>query len=124
HRHLGAESAAVADRGADFITGAGGDDDADLADSGSDQRLDSVEEDWLVRYWHKLLGRRVGDRSQSRASAAGKDQTAHRLHLQRRLQRQRAYPPALGGESTRVFQGPSPAIGWVSPSRQRSCRSS
>ena len=54
------------------------DDDADVADAGSDERLEAVEEHRLVGDRDELLGARVGDRAEARPLPATQNQALHR----------------------------------------------
>ena len=72
-----APARAVADRRADLGLRVA-DDDADVADAGGDQRLETVEEHRLVGDRHELLGAGVGDRAEAGALAAAQNQSLHR----------------------------------------------
>jgi len=71
-RHRHAEVPTVADRVTDLLVGLA-DHDADLADAGSRQRLDPIEEDGLVGHRDQLLGRGEGDGAEPRSAPAGED---------------------------------------------------
>ena len=73
-----AEAGAVAGRRTDLIAGLRRDDDPDVIDARSRDRLDPVEQHRLVGHRDELLGAGVGDRSQARALAAREDQALHR----------------------------------------------
>ena len=74
------EAGAVPGGSADLVTRLRRDDDPDLTDAGPRHCLDPVEQHRLVGHRHELLGARVGDRAQTRALAAGEDQTLQCLH--------------------------------------------
>src|SRR6266550_81230 len=74
--HLHAPARSVADRGANLRLRVA-DDDADVRDAGVGDRLDAVEEDRLVGHRYQLFRAGVGERPQTRPSAAAENQSFH-----------------------------------------------
>lgn len=68
----------VAHRRLHLAAGLGRDDDADVDDARVDQVVDDVEKNRPVGHRHQLLRARVRERPQTRARAAGEDESLHR----------------------------------------------
>ena len=101
-RGADAQRRPVADGGHDLVRGVA-DDDADLGDAGVADGLEAVEQDRLVGDRHELLGRRVGDRAQPGAGAAGEDQCLHNREAS--SPRASADCQTTGGYAGRAGQG-------------------